>query len=129
MITGIVVTHGGLGEELLKTARKVFGDFPDCYAITNASKSPQVVYEEISSVMDEVGGPAVVFVDFSGGSCSHTCLRLEMSRNDISVISGVNLPMLLAFLNKREEVPFEALAKVVLERSLNSIKILDHSKL
>ncbi len=129
MITGIVVTHGRLGEELLNTARKVFGDFSDCHAISNASKSPQALYDEIVSVVDSAPSPAIIFVDFSGGSCGHPCVRLETVRDDVSVISGVNLPMLLAFLNKREEVPFNDLAKVVLERSLNSIKILDPSKL
>lgn len=129
MVTGIVVTHGQLGEALLSTAGKVFGDFSQCFAISNASRSPQTLYDEIVSVVESAGAPALIFVDFSGGSCSHTCMRLETVRDDISVISGANLPMLLAFLNKRDEVPFEELAKVVLERGLNSIKILDPSKL
>ena len=97
--------------------------------MSNASKSPQALYDEIVAVIDRAGEPAVIFVDFYGGSCSHTCMRLETARDDISVISGVNLPMLLAFLNKRDEVSFEILAKIVVERSLNSIKILDPSKL
>jgi PTS system mannose-specific IIA component len=130
MVAGIVVTHGKLGEELLDTARGVYGDFNCCYALSNASKSSQALAKEIGAIMDSVGGSScVVFVDFMGGSCSHACLKLAAARPRTQVISGVNLPMILAFLNKRGEVPFEELPRVILERSYDSIKVLDPSKI
>ena len=48
---------------------------------------------------------------------------------DVPIISGINLPMLLAFLNKRGEVPFEELVEAIVERSYNSIQVLDPSKI
>jgi len=127
---GIVVTHGDLAGELLRTAEKVVGKFDDCFPLTNAGHTPQSLREEIDRTIDSGGGkPAVIFVDFFGGSCSHACMAVEASREGVVVFSGVNLPMLLAFINKRSELPFTELPAAILERSNKSIQILDPSKL
>ena len=126
MVAGIVVTHGNLAEELLKTARSVYGEFDGCYAVTNDCKSPQVVFEEIEGILNDIPDEsAMVFIDFAGGSCSHPSLRLEHERDNLRVIAGVNLPMIVAFLNKRGEVPFDNLADEIIKRSHDSIKELD----
>ena len=133
MVAGIVVTHGNLAEELLRTARTVYGEFSDCYSLSNASKSTNELAKEIESVISNIkGGPCIIFVDFIGGSCSHASLRQVSAGGnvrDVQIISGVNLPMLLAFLNKRDEVSFEELSDAILERSYNSIKMLDPTKI
>jgi PTS system mannose-specific IIA component len=130
MITGIIVTHGKLAAELLETARTIIGDFSHCHAVTNLSKSPQALYDEVHSLLEsEKDRPCIVFVDYFGGSCSHTCLRVESTHPGTCVISGVNLPMLLAFLNKREALPFEDLTGEIVKRGQNSVRILDPSKI
>jgi PTS system mannose-specific IIA component len=126
MAACIIVTHGRLAEELVETARRIFGDFTGCFAVTNEGKSPNALYEEMMQLVDAQGGePCVVFVDFTSGSCCHVCLRLRVDRDDIVIISGVNLPMLLAFLNKRDSVPFERLADEILDRGRNAIRLVD----
>lgn len=130
MVSCIVVTHGNLGGELLKTARKVFGEYDNCHAISNAGKTTDTISQEILSIIDEQGGEdTIIFVDFFGGSCSHACFMALRKRTGALVISGVNLPMLLAFLNKRDEVPFNQLASEIVARSKNSIKLFDSSNL
>lgn len=130
MVTGIIVTHGRLGEELLATARLVVGDFSSCYAVTNDGKTLANVSAEIQAIVDKLDGePCVVFIDFMGGSCSHACLSLDGAGHGLVVMSGVNLPMLLAFLNKRDEVDFDQLPSVIMERSHNSIQALDPTKI
>lgn len=126
MVAGIIVTHGRLGEELIETAKIIYGDFADCYALTNDGKSPHVVFEEVSLLVRALEGqPCIVFVDFLGGSCCHACVRLKVERADLPVISGVNLPMLLAFLNKRTAVPFDRLPGEIIDRGHNSIQMMD----
>ena len=130
MVVGIVVTHGKLGEALLNTAKAVCGDFSDCYAVSNNGLSPQALGEEVERIVDKDGKTqAIIFVDFFGGSCSHACIQIESTRPNTCVISGVNLPMLIAFLNKRDEVPFDRLPQEVIERSHNSIRVLDPGQL
>ena len=130
MVAGILVTHGHLGEELLQTAQLVVGNVQDCYTLSNSSKSPQTLCEEIQGVVDGLGGePCIIFVDFLGGSCSNACLGIDSDTSPVFVITGVNLPMLLAFLNKRDSIPFDQLPSEILSRSQNSIQIFDPSKI
>jgi len=126
MVAGIIVTHGRLGEELVETAKRVYGDFADCYAVSNEGKSPGALHDEIDAIVKSLGSvQCVVFVDFVGGSCCHACTRLKLERADIPVVTGVNLPMLLAFLNKRDSIPFDRLPEEILDRGVGSIHLVD----
>ncbi|MFH1754149.1 MAG: hypothetical protein ABIA59_00455 [Candidatus Latescibacterota bacterium] len=130
MVTGIVVTHGMLAEELLQTAKRIFGEFFDCYPVTNIAKSPTALTDELASILSaRRAEPCVVFVDFFGGSCSYACMKLLGNFKNIKVISGVNLPMILAFLNKRGDVPFEDLTKEIIDRGRASIQALEREDL
>ena len=57
MVTGIVVTHGNLGESLLDTARGIIGEFSDCLAISNSRLSTASLYDEISAALATIGYP------------------------------------------------------------------------
>ena len=128
-VIGIVVAHGGLADELIRTASQVVGPVDDCYAITNSGKAPVQLREEIGQVIDGAGGgPAILLTDFVGGSCNHASMMVESERKDVVVFAGVNLPMLLAFVNKREELSFEELPQAILERANASIHLCDPAK-
>ena len=126
MTEAILVTHGDLAAELMRTARSVFGDFDGCHSVNNAGKTPHTLSEEITKIL-EAGAPGtryIVFVDFFGGSCCHACLAVEQAREDVRIVAGVNLPMLLAFLYKRDEVPFERLPEELISRGRSSIRLV-----
>lgn len=123
MVRGIVVAHGNLARELVNTARTVYGAFDGVDAVTNEGKSPDALTDEIERLLDgEPDDRYLIFVDFFGGSCCHTCLQIEQRRNDVRVVTGVNLPMLVAFLYKRGDVPFERLPDEVIERGRGSMR-------
>jgi PTS system mannose-specific IIA component len=125
MVTGIIVTHGQLAEEILLTARMVFGEFSHCYPVSNTSKSPKALLEDLETVIDaEKSEGYILFVDFLG-SCSQACMRLQAGRDNVSIISGINLPIFLAFLNKRDKIPFEKLPEELVQRGRGSIQVLD----
>jgi len=131
MVTGLIVTHGKLAKELLETARMIYGEFSNCYAVSNAQKSPQALNEELESIVqantDSSG--IVVMTDFFGGSCSHACLAVEQGHGNVRLVTGINLPMLLAFLYRRTEVPFDKLPGELVDRGVKSIKELNAENL
>lgn len=131
MISAIVVTHGRLAEEFIATARRIYGSFPGVYAVSNEDKTPQALAAEVEAIV-EAGGPDdsyVLFVDFLGGSCGHATLSIERRHRNVRIVSGVNLPMLLAFLNKRNEVNFERLPSELASRGRDSIHAVDSDQL
>jgi mannose/fructose-specific phosphotransferase system component IIA len=133
MITGIIVTHGNLAEELLATAKTIYGEFTDFRPVSNAQKSPQALTEELDSLVKSAlsgnSDGVLILTDFFGGSCSHACLSVEQQHDRVRMVTGVNLPMLLAFLYRRSEVPFEKLPGELVERGLKSIQELDPENL
>ncbi len=131
MISAIVVTHGRLAQEFIATAQKIYGSVKGVYAVSNDDKSPQSLSSEIDAIIEH-GGPDdafVILVDFLGGSCGHATLSVERRRRNVRVVSGVNLPMLLAFLNKRSDVSFERLPAELASRGRDSIHAVDTDQL
>jgi mannose/fructose-specific phosphotransferase system component IIA len=133
MVTGIIVTHGNLAEELIATARTIYGEFTDVRPVSNAQKSPQALTEELNSLVTSAvsknADGVLILTDFFGGSCSHACLSVEQKHERVRMVTGVNLPMLLAFLYRRSEVSFEKLPGELVERGLKSIQELDPENL
>jgi mannose/fructose-specific phosphotransferase system component IIA len=133
MVTGIIVTHGNLAEEFLATAKSIYGEFSDICPVSNAQMSPQALTEELDSlVASALSGNSdgvLILTDFFGGSCSHACLSMEQKHDRVRMVTGVNLPMLLAFLYRRGEVPFDSLPGELVERGLKSIQELDSENL
>jgi mannose/fructose-specific phosphotransferase system component IIA len=131
MISAIVVTHGRLGAELIATARKILGEFSGVYAVSNEDKTPQTLTDEIEAIMEHAAAEDafILLVDFLYGSCGHATLAVERRHRNVSVVSGVNLPIVLAFLNKRNEVNFERLASELASRGRDSIQSVDTDQL
>ena len=127
MVTAIVVTHGRLAEEFVATARKIFGNFSGVHALSNEDRTPQALASELEAIVD-AGGPDeafIIFVDFLFGSCGHATMAVERRYRNVRVVSGVNLPMLLAFLNKRNDVNFDRLPSELASRGRDSIQSVD----
>lgn len=130
MVEAILVTHGDFGRELLDTAAGVSGNTDGCHPVSNTGKSPQTLIDEIDAIV-KAGGDThfLMFVDYFGGSTCHACLSVARRYPNVVLVSGVNLPMLLAFLYKRDEVPFEALAGELTRRGKDSIRVVDPDNL
>jgi mannose/fructose-specific phosphotransferase system component IIA len=127
MISAIVVTHGSLAREFIATAGHIYGTFAGVHAVSNDGKTPQGLASELEAIV-EAGGPDdsyVILVDFIGGSCGHATLSVERRHRNVRVVSGVNLPMILAFLNKRTEMNFEKLPAELASRGRDSIHAID----
>ena len=71
----------------------------------------------------------MILTDFFGGSCSHACLEIEQDFENVRLVTGVNLPMLLAFLYRRNKVSFEDLPGELVERGIKSIKEMNTESL
>jgi len=127
MISAIVVTHGSLAREFIATARNIYGTFSGMHDVSNDGKSPQALAAELEAIV-EAGGPDdcyMILVDFIGGSCGHATLAVERRHRNVRIVSGVNLPMILAFLNKRSETNFERLPSELASRGRDSIHAID----
>ena len=124
-ITCIIVTHGHLGEELLRTVALVVGRVEGCHALSGTDMSDD---EVIGSIRRILGGPgvtgAVVFVDYFGGSCGALCVRATRGIEGVRVLSGVNLPIMLDFVTKKGTMDLDELVEHLIKRGRESVKVV-----
>ena len=104
-ICALVVTHGNLARELVRAAKKIVGHSKRLRAVCIAwdedvSRSREAIAAAIEKEAPE--GGVLIMTDMFGGTPTNLSLSfLEPGR--VEVLTGVNLPMLIKFLNLNEE--------------------------
>jgi len=112
MIGGLIVGHKKFGESILDAVRSIAGDFEHLISISNEGLSSDELAAMIRNALAELNvGEVILFVDLFGGSCWRAAKMAKSGNNRI--ITGVNLPMILSFLHKRESLSFDALSEVL----------------
>lgn len=125
VLPGILVTHGDLGRALLRVVESILGPQDGIHVLTNTEVSSDRLQERVEGLLEEMPpGPVFVFVDLLGGSCGHACLNIQRGRDDVRVISGVNLPMLVEFAHKRARLAPEDLLADVRRKGQEGIRCL-----
>lgn len=122
MIPALIVTHGKLGEELLKAVEQVLGPQAEVTFLSNNGLSLEQLQSMVQSKLSAES--TAVFVDFCGGSPYVACKYLRDTYTSSAIISGVNFPMLLSFFTKREKFPFDELVEIVKSDGLRGIQLL-----
>ena len=120
-VWGILVTHGLLGAEFVRTAESILGAQTELEIVSNTGMAPEKFREQLEALVEQ-RRPAVILVDLLGGSCGHACLLVGRSRPGVRVVSGVNLPMLLEFLCHRGRVSLAELEARLLSRGRDGIR-------
>jgi PTS system mannose-specific IIA component len=112
MIGIVIVTHGELGTELLRTAQEIVGKFPSMEAVSvQASEPIDKARKKIEASLQRVsdGSGVLILTDLFGGTPSNLVLSyLDAGR--LEVVTGVNLPMLMKLPSLREERDLRTLA-------------------
>ena len=131
MVRALVITHGGIGEELVRVTEMILGSVPGLTAMTNSGKSAADITAQIKEWQVEVPGgedggasaraPKLILLDDYGGSCA-TSAQLACGQDpDIAIISGVNLAMVLGFVTWRDSADFEELVAKVVQKGREAI--------
>ncbi|MEZ7195616.1 PTS sugar transporter subunit IIA [Pseudodesulfovibrio karagichevae] len=125
VVIGVVlVTHGSFGESLLKAAEMVMGPQENCLAVgIDVQKGVDEALEGVRKAIQslEQGKGVLALTDLFGGSPTTMSLSLMKSEN-LEVITGVNLPMVVAALQARS-MKLPELADKVMEAGQQGIKV------
>ncbi len=107
----ILVTHGILGEELVRTVAAILGSQTDVAAVSNSGLSADALTAAIDRELAKLppDAPIVIFTDLAAGSCGIASRRVDREGRTIRRITGVNLPMLLEFFHYRDTLSLDEL--------------------
>jgi len=125
MIGIVIVTHGHLAQEILKTAEFIVGSLEACATVSiDNSRGPDAMREAIREAIGSVsrGQGVLVLTDMFGGTPSNISLSfLEAGR--VEILTGVNLPMLIKAIGVREKMSLGEAAQTIGEYSRKSITV------
>lgn len=116
MIKILIITHGALGAEMLRTAEGIVGKQDHVGIITlNQEDSLSTICKRTSETLESIECPegVLILTDMLGGTPCNACLPFSINKN-VEIVSGINLYMLLsAFVNRRTMNIQDLVAKVI----------------
>ncbi|SFD06495.1 mannose/fructose/sorbose PTS transporter subunit IIA [Clostridium uliginosum] len=127
MIAIIVGTHGMFSEELIKSSEMIFGIQENIgYVTFKPGEGTDDLVNKYNTLLGELDcTDGVLFmVDLFGGSPFNAASMIAMKNNNIEIISGVNLPMLLETFGSRSFSTLSELVKVAENSGKDSIRPL-----
>lgn len=123
MIGIVVVSHGVLSEQLVAAASLILGEAKDVKAVSFlARESLEDLRKKTSEATNEfTTDGCLILTDIMGGSATNVSIEIMKSRNDVYVVTGANLPMLLEAISSREGSSLKDLANQVSNSGTRSI--------
>lgn len=115
MVGAVIIAHSFIGKELIATAEYFVGPMNGIAAVSinckmEAFEARQIISETMKQV--DKGDGVLMLTDLFGGSPSNLAFSF-LNKEKVEVITGINLPMILTFWNKRESMGLRELAKNV----------------
>jgi PTS system mannose-specific IIA component len=102
LVGALVVTHGQLGQELVSAAQAIVGEISYIAAVSigwndDVDESKKKIEQAVAEV--DQGKGVIILTDMFGGTPSNLSLPL-LKRNEVDIVTGVNLPMVIKVANQ-----------------------------
>ena len=125
MIGLLIVTHCDLGKELLNAAEFIVGrmESAESVSITQSLDSEEIM-KEIEKKLTALhqGDGILILTDMFGGTPSNISLSF-LQEEKVEVLTGVNLPMVIAIAQNRPNMGLSELAEKAQEAGRMSISL------
>ena len=125
MIGLLVITHCQLAKELLEAAEFIVGAIEAVEHVSiDASKDSKKLLEIIEKKMETLdqGQGVLVLTDMFGGTPSNLALSF-LDRDSVEVVTGTNLPMVIAVAHSREGHSLSEVAQMAKTAGRRSISL------
>lgn len=126
MINLIISTHGDMSKAILDLSKMVLGEFDNVgYVTFMPGEGPEDLVKKYLDQIEKFSDTkeTLFLVDLFGGSPYNAAARVAFGNNNMDVVTGVNVPMLLELLDAREIVKnVKELAEIAVESGVLGIK-------
>ena len=124
MIGILVLSHGEMAHGMIHSLNFLYGQAEGLRALClYPEHSPEDFDAMLAEAVAEVdtGDGVLIFTDINGGTPANRALLLAAQRADVEVITGMNLPLLLAAVSSRDFCTLPQLVEELLEESKLSV--------
>ena len=125
MIGLLIISHCDVGKELLNAAELILGrvDAVDAVSITQTSENEDVLATISGKIKNlDQGQGVLVLTDMFGGTPSNLSLSF-LEEGKVEVLSGANLPMVVAVSEGRDSLTLSELGEKALNAGRKSIAL------
>lgn len=122
-IGGVIVTHGQVAGELLAAAETIVGVQSHITAVSIGwHDDVELAKDEISRAVKKVseGNGVLLLTDMFGGTPTNIS-AMFLKDNEIEIVTGVNLPMVVKLSTQKQEMSLQEMAKLVEEQGKKAI--------
>lgn len=130
MVGILVVSHGTMAEGMIDAARMIVGELEGVASVSlKEMDAVEDLMGRIETALLQVdqGDGALILVDAFGASPFNASARLAMTRKNVEVISGMNLPMLLELAVQRQGQDLAGVTQIALDAGTTSIRTLSET--
>ena len=125
MVSLLIITHSRLAKELLDATRFIAGsvEAADCISIETSKDSKKLrnlIQRSLESL--DQGDGVLILVDMFGGTPSNLALSF-LQKDTAEVVTGVNLPMILAIVHNRKGKSLAEVADIAKSAGKRSISL------
>ena len=115
----LIATHGTFSSGIKSSLDIIIGQMDNVFIIDAYVDGNKSIEEALNSILKDVkiSDELVVFTDLLGGSITNQVLRFALKEN-VHVVSGINLPLLIDVLMADADVP----VATVIERAMGNAK-------
>lgn len=123
MIGIIVVSHGTLSEHLVLAASLILGEQKFVKPITFSARESleDLRKKTIEATNEFIADGCLILTDIMGGSATNVSIEIMKSHENVYVVTGVSLPMLIEAISNRENTELKDLANQIVNSATRSI--------
>ena len=120
----VVVAHAGLAAALINAAEMIVGKIDGAASVEiKPDDSVENIRLALTEALQSVGSEEVIIMtDMFGGTPSNMSLSF-LKENQIEVLTGVNLPMLIKFASDRDRLGVAELAAQVRDTGREGVAV------
>lgn len=122
-IGGVIVSHGQLATELVTAAKNVIGELDHLEAVSIGwNDNVETAKQEIARAIKKVssGNGVLLLTDMFGGTPTNIS-AMFIAEDEVEIVTGVNLPMVIKLASQSKEMPLGEMAKQVEEQGKQAI--------
>lgn len=120
----VVVAHAGLAAALINAAEMIVGKITGAASVEiNPDDSVENIRLALTSAIESVSsGNIIIMTDMFGGTPSNMSLSF-LKEDQIEVLTGVNLPMLIKFASDRDRFGVAELAAQIRDTGREGVTV------
>lgn len=122
-VGGVIVSHGQVANELLAAAETVVGNMSHLTAVSIGwHDDVEIAKNEIERAIKQVsqGLGVLIMTDMFGGTPTNIA-AMFLKEDEVEMVTGVNLPMVIKLASITEEISLSEVARVVEEQGKQAI--------